>query len=442
MSSTNFEKIIYDSTDPSPVSLMEYLIFSEEDSKYLVFKFRNNLNQRLHSITVQVDCYDSDYSLIERSTVTFNELDIRQGALFVPSKKMKVDVSTTNIKVSLINAKFMLSEYIQNELRPLSIDDNNELSQKDSKKQAKYQLKIEKKLAKIRNSKKNKNKYKFKSVMKKRTPSYTRFLTIILSVLAVIYIFVSSYFYVDMYAIKFTYKEVTYEIKNDALYVSSVSPYEESVNIPDRLEVTKNFKTYRYNVVGISEKAFEKSNVKVLTINSKVTVSQAAFANSKIENIVNSDLITSIGDYAFENCTNLSSIEAENCTYVGRFAFANCSSLKELIMPNATVAQDSFKGLKSFDTLSIKDTTTDSFANIFDSSITTTKTICTINSLTINRRSISIDYFKNSTFKYLYLTNKEPAVTYGAIYPYALSGGNVTIDEEHEYIDSKIVSSK
>ena len=42
--------------------------------------------------------------------------------------------------------------------------------------------------------------------------------------------------------------------------------------------------------------------------------------------------VTSIGDYAFRNCSKLTSISIEaNVNYIGQYAFQGCSSLQEII---------------------------------------------------------------------------------------------------------------
>ena len=47
MNSTNkIEKYTYQSDDTAPVSLLEYVNILEDDKRYLIFKFHNNLNQR------------------------------------------------------------------------------------------------------------------------------------------------------------------------------------------------------------------------------------------------------------------------------------------------------------------------------------------------------------------------------------------------------------
>ena len=52
------------------------------------------------------------------------------------------------------------------------------------------------------------------------------------------------------------------------------------------------------------------------------------------ESITLPNSITSIGDWAFNNCSSLKSITIPNSvTSIGRYAFSNCSSLKNITLP-------------------------------------------------------------------------------------------------------------
>jgi len=54
----------------------------------------------------------------------------------------------------------------------------------------------------------------------------------------------------------------------------------------------------------------------------------------KIKKVVIGEGVTSIGDYAFSNCTQLSEVEmADSITSIGYYAFNNCSALEEIEIP-------------------------------------------------------------------------------------------------------------
>ena len=75
MSSYNsIEKIKYTDDISDAVSLDEYIVFGNErnEEKYIVFKFYNNVNQKLLGMKFEVSQYDMHDNLIERSVVIYN----------------------------------------------------------------------------------------------------------------------------------------------------------------------------------------------------------------------------------------------------------------------------------------------------------------------------------------------------------------------------------
>jgi hypothetical protein len=78
---------------------------------------------------------------------------------------------------------------------------------------------------------------------------------------------------------------------------------------------------------------------KTLTVNTE-TVAQNAYRNrSEIENVIISNGVTSISDYAFYYCTNLKTVFIGNgVTSIGNYAFLECNSLKTVIVSRTTSA--------------------------------------------------------------------------------------------------------
>ena len=62
MSSIKILKFDYIETTDYPISLLSYIISIEDNQKYIIFKFNNNLNQKLISFKYEVSCYDSSDS--------------------------------------------------------------------------------------------------------------------------------------------------------------------------------------------------------------------------------------------------------------------------------------------------------------------------------------------------------------------------------------------
>lgn len=71
------------------------------------------------------------------------------------------------------------------------------------------------------------------------------------------------------------------------------------------------------------------------------------FAYADIKKIIIPDSVTSIGDYAFDNCVYLTDITLpKNLKEIGFEAFKNCNNLKEIEIPESVVAigENAFEG--------------------------------------------------------------------------------------------------
>ncbi len=75
-----------------------------------------------------------------------------------------------------------------------------------------------------------------------------------------------------------------------------------------------------------------------------------------VEKIVIPDSVTSIGNYAFYNCTSLTSITIpDSVTYIGYYAFYNCTSLTSITIPDGVgeIQSHTFHGCKSLTSVKI-----------------------------------------------------------------------------------------
>ena len=71
--------------------------------------------------------------------------------------------------------------------------------------------------------------------------------------------------------------------------------------------------------------------------------------------------VTSIGSYAFYNCTSLSNITIpDSVTSIGNDAFVECTSLKSITIPNGvtSIATNAFNGCSSLASVTIPDSVT------------------------------------------------------------------------------------
>ena len=86
-----------------------------------------------------------------------------------------------------------------------------------------------------------------------------------------------------------------------------------------------------------------------------------AFKNKTITNVIIPNSVISIGNSAFENCTNLQSITfSSNLTSIGKSAFKNCSQLKFLTIPYGVniIGDSAFETCNAIASITIPDSVT------------------------------------------------------------------------------------
>ena len=117
-------------------------------------------------------------------------------------------------------------------------------------------------------------------------------------------------------------------------------------------------------VTSIGNYAFEKcSDLSSITIPSGVTsIGDRAFYNCEnLSSITIPSSVTSIGNHAFDKCTSLSSITIPtSVTSIGRSAFNSCSSLSSITIPASvtSIEQETFKGCSSLSSITIPSSVT------------------------------------------------------------------------------------
>lgn len=131
--------------------------------------------------------------------------------------------------------------------------------------------------------------------------------------------------------------------------------YSGSVVIPD--SVTYERRTYP--VTSISNYAFEEcSNLTSITIpNSVTSIGDNTFNGcSGLTSVTVGDSVESIGDYAFDGCSSMTSVNIPNSVIsIGKFAFISCDGLTDVNIPNSvtSIGSDAFEWCSGLTSLTI-----------------------------------------------------------------------------------------
>ena len=140
-----------------------------------------------------------------------------------------------------------------------------------------------------------------------------------------------------------------------------------TLNIP--ATVTRN--GIEYSVTSIGNYAFDGcSNLQSVTIpNSVTSIGNSAFKGcSRLQSLTIPKSVTSIGNYAFDGCSNLQSVTIpESVTTIGIHAFSGCSSLQSVTIPNSVtgIGNYAFSGCSSLQSITIPNSVTSIGNNAF-----------------------------------------------------------------------------
>jgi len=128
-------------------------------------------------------------------------------------------------------------------------------------------------------------------------------------------------------------KDFQVEREGDGVKIIKYFGYETEIRIPPRIQ--------NYPVTNIGANAFKSSRLTSVVIpNSVTSIGDYAFCDcTSLANINISNSVTSIGAYVFKGCIKLTSIIIPNSvTSIGDYAFCDCTSLVSINIPNSVTS--------------------------------------------------------------------------------------------------------
>ncbi len=323
----NIQKIKYTKTPADIVSLHEYIIFEDTRAKekYVVFKFSNNLNQRLFEFQFEVLQYNRDNELIEKSVVSHSGFVAEANDLFVPGAKLKVNFECQSLEIKLESAKFdrvlwKNGEFSDNSYRFDEYAENKKASDTAPVTELKKKTK-----EKTKKKKQSQTGFNIRNIFRRNKAVFPAVFNVILAVLFIGLIIGSTFYF----------KGVTGAFVIDDFVVRENSPgYVTILNYGGtEEEMTVPYKLGNYSVSTIAEGAFKSSGVKRVEFTTgALVIETGAFKNcSALTEVIGSSECGKITvmEGAFKNCSSLSTFSVDTA-WLSRKCFDGTDNIKVL----------------------------------------------------------------------------------------------------------------
>ena len=155
-----------------------------------------------------------------------------------------------------------------------------------------------------------------------------------------------------------------YKITDEDKRQVMVTGYEEFLKGTLNIPATVTLNGTEYSVTSIGNYAFENcSSLQSVTIpNSVTSIGDCAFSGcSNLQSVTIPNSVTSIGDNAFKDCSSLQSVTIPNSvTTIGVGAFEFCSNLQSVTIPNSvtSIGNCAFWGCSSLQSVTIPNSVT------------------------------------------------------------------------------------
>lgn len=327
----NIQKIKYTKNPSDVVSLHEYIIFEDTHAKekFVVFKFSNNVNQRLFELRFEVLQYNGDNELIEKSVVVHNNFVAGANELFVPNAKLKVNFECQSLEVRLETASFDRVVWSDGVFSDNSYRFDSYAETVTGSAQTLPASEEKKSHGKKQKQKKNKFGFNIRNISRRNRAVFPAVFNVILSVILIGLVVFSTFYFKNVTGAFSVGDFVVKESSTGYVTILGYAGSDENIEIPSTLDD-------KYSVTKIGEGAFRNSDVKNIVLNTQRS------------------LVIETG--AFNGCNALTVISAaDGCgeVTVMESAFKNCKALNEFNVPTAKLCKKCFDGTHNVKTLKI-----------------------------------------------------------------------------------------